>query len=86
MSLCNGEVGVAGSRVRFETYIDSDGEIWINGRIDRSTGVVDVNAQQRGEGSAGAALGAGHVQARRVASGPLAERRGGISVHDDPHL
>jgi hypothetical protein len=86
MSPCNGEVGVAGSRVRFETYIDSDGEIWINGRIDRSTGVVNINAQQRGEVSASAVSGARHVRACRVASGPLAGRRGGISMRDDPHL
>jgi hypothetical protein len=33
-------MNVAGSRVWFETNTDIYGEIWINGQIDRSTGVI----------------------------------------------
>src|SRR5262252_963124 len=33
-------IDLAGSRVWFETNIDNYGEIWINGQIDRSTGVI----------------------------------------------
>ena len=72
-------VEVAGSRVWFETNIDNYGEIWIDGQIDRSTGViVGINAQQRVEVSASAVPGAKHVVACLVANGPLAEPRGGI--------
>jgi hypothetical protein len=72
-------VEVAGSRVWFETNIDNYGEIWIDGQIDRSTGViVGINAQQRVEVSASAVPGAKHVMACLVANGPLAEPRGGI--------
>jgi hypothetical protein len=72
-------VEVAGSRVWFETNIDNYGEIWIDGQIDRSTGViVGINAQQRVEVSASAVPGAKHVIACLVANGPLAEPRGGI--------
>src|SRR5262245_51953278 len=35
-----GDAAVAGSRVWFETNIDNYGEIWVNGQIDRSTGVI----------------------------------------------
>jgi hypothetical protein len=52
-----GGVALAGSRVWFETNIDNYGEIWIDGKIDRSTGIiVGLNAQHRVEvsGSAGA--------------------------------
>ena len=72
-------VGVAGSRVWFETNIDNYGEIWINGQIDRSTGViVGLNAQHRVEVSNSAVPGARHVIACLVLNGPLAEPRGGI--------
>jgi hypothetical protein len=72
-------VGVAGSRVWFETNIDNYGEIWIDGQIDRNTGViVGINAQQRVEVSASAVPGARHVIACLVLNGPLAEPRGGI--------
>jgi hypothetical protein len=70
---------VAGTRVWFETNIDNYGEIWINGQIDRSTGViVGINAQHRVEVSASAVPGATYVIACLVANGPLAEPRGGI--------
>lgn len=74
-----GGVALAGSRVWFETNIDNYGEIWIDGKIDRSTGViVGINASQRVEVSASAVPGARHVIACLVANGPLAEPRGGI--------
>ena len=73
-----GGVAVAGSRVFFETNIDNYGEIWINGQIDRATGViVGINAQHRVELS-NPAPGAKYVIACLVANGPLAEPRGGI--------
>src|SRR5919198_3688892 len=72
-------VEVAGSRVWFETNIDNYGEIWIDGQIDRSTGViVGINAQHRVEVSTSTVPGAKHVVACLVANGPLAEPRGGI--------
>ena len=73
-----GGVALAGSRVWFETNIDNYGEIWINGQIDRATGViVGINAQHRVELS-NPAPGAKYVIACLVANGPLAEPRGGI--------
>ena len=72
-------VELAGSRVWFETNIDNYGEIWIDGQIERNTGViVGINAQQRIEVSASAAPGTKHVIACLVVNGPLAEPRGGI--------
>jgi hypothetical protein len=72
-------VDVAGSRVWFETNIDNYGEIWINGQIDRSTGViVGINASQRVEVSSSAVPGNKYVIAVLVLNGPLAEPRGGI--------
>jgi hypothetical protein len=70
---------VAGSRVWFETNTDNYGEIWINGQIDRSTGViVGINASQRVELSNSAVPGSTYVIACLVANGPLAEPRGGV--------
>ena len=55
------------------------GEIWINGQIDRSTGViVGINASQRVEVSNSAVPGSKYVIACLVLNGPLAEPRGGI--------
>ena len=72
-------LALAGSRVWFETNIDNYGEIWINGQIDRSTGViVGLNAQHRVEVSGSAVAGGRHVIACLVGNGPLAEPRGGI--------
>jgi hypothetical protein len=72
-------VALAGSRVWFETNIDNYGEMWIDGQIDRSTGViVGINAPQRIEVSNSAVPGAKHVIACLVVNGPLAEPRGGI--------
>jgi hypothetical protein len=70
---------VAGSRVWFETNIDNYGEIWVNGQIDRATGVIiGINASQRVEISPSAVPGSKHVIAVLVLNGPLAEPRGGI--------
>jgi hypothetical protein len=72
-------VSVAGSRVFFETNVDNYGEIWIDGEIDRSSGVITgINAQQRVEVSAKAEPGAKHLIACLVINGPLAEPRGGV--------
>jgi hypothetical protein len=74
-----GGVALAGSRVWFETNIDNYGEIWINGQIDRATGViVGINAQHRVEVSNSAVAGSKFVIACLVVNGPLAEPRGGI--------
>jgi hypothetical protein len=74
-----GGVALAGARLWFETNIDNYGEIWIDGQIDRATGViVGINAQQRVEVSGSAVPGARHVIACLLANGPLAEPRGGI--------
>ena len=72
-------VDIAGSRVLFETNFDNYGEIWVNGEIDRSTGVISgINCQQRVELSGGAETGAKYVIACLVLNGPLAQPRGGI--------
>jgi hypothetical protein len=72
-------VQVAGTRVWFETNIDNYGEVWVNGQIDRSTGViVGINASQRVEISPSAVPGSKFVIAVLVLNGPLAEPRGGI--------
>lgn len=74
-----GDAALAGSRVWFETNADNYGEVWVNGQIDRSTGViVGLNAQHRVEVSASAVAGGKHVIAVLVGNGPLAEPRGGI--------
>ncbi len=70
---------VAGYRVFFETNADNYAEIWVNGEIDRSTGViVGINAQQRVEVSNSATPGEKIVIACLVLNGPLAQPRGGI--------
>lgn len=72
-------VDLAGARVWFETNIDNYGEIWVNGQIDRATGViVGINASQRIELSSSAVPGTTYVIACLVINGPLAEPRGGI--------
>lgn len=72
-------VNVAGYRVWFETNFDNYGEIWVNGEIDRSTGVISgINSQQRVEISGSAQPGETYVIACLVLNGPLAQPRGGI--------
>jgi len=70
---------VTGYRVFFETNADNYAEIWINGEIDRSAGViVGINAQQRVEVTNSATPGEEIVIACLVLNGPLAQPRGGI--------
>ena len=70
---------VTGCRVFFETNVDNYGEIWVNGEIDRTTGViVGINAPQRVEVSSSATPGERIVIACLVLNGPLAQPRGGI--------
>jgi len=70
---------VAGTRVFFETNIDNYGEIWVDGKQDRVTGMIQGNnAQQRVEANPNAAPGTKHVIACLAANGPLAEPRGGV--------
>ena len=72
-------VGIGGFRVLFETNVDNYGEIWIDGEIDRASGViVGNNVQQRVTVSSSAQPGSKHVIACLAANGPLAEPRGGI--------
>jgi hypothetical protein len=74
-------VALAGYRVWFETNFDNYGEVWIDGKIDRSTGaIIGINAQYRVEVSPKASPGEKHVIACLVANGPLAEPRGGIYI------
>jgi hypothetical protein len=73
------DVAVADSRLFFETNVDNYGEVWIDGKIDRTAGVIaGINAQRRVEVSPKVVPGARHVIACLVANGPLAEPRGGI--------
>lgn len=72
-------VAVAGSRVLFETNIDDYGEVWIDGQIDRNTGVIGgINVPQRVEVSPSAVPGERHLIACLTVNGPLAEPRGGV--------
>jgi hypothetical protein len=72
-------VPLAGSRILFETNVDNYGEIWVDGKIDRASGVITgINAQQRVEVSPKAEPEAKHVIACLVINGPLAEPRGGV--------
>ena len=72
-------MSVEGSRLWFETNVDNYGEVWVDGQIDRGTGViVGINAPQRIELSPSAVPGTKYVIACLVGNGPLAEPRGGI--------
>jgi hypothetical protein len=72
-------VSLTDSRVYFETNFDNYGEVWIDGKIDRATGVIiGINAQYRIEVMNKAVPGSKHVIACLVVNGPLAEPRGGI--------
>ena len=51
-------IAIAGTRVFFETNIDNYGEIWVDGKQDRVTGMIQGNnAQQRVEASTSAVPG-----------------------------
>ena len=72
-------VALAGSRVLFETNIDDYGEVWIDGQIDRNTGVIGgINVPQRVEISSQAVPGERHVIACLTVNGPLGAPRGGV--------
>jgi hypothetical protein len=72
-------IAVTGSRVLFETNIDDYGEVWIDGQLDRNTGVIiGINVQQRIEVSASAVPGERHVIACLAVNGPLAAPAGGV--------
>ena len=72
-------VALTDSRVYFETNFDNYGEVWIDGKIDRASGVIiGINAQYRVEVTNKAAPESKHVIACLVVNGPLAEPRGGI--------
>ncbi len=74
-------IPVEGSRLWFETNVDNYGEVWVNGQIDRSTGVIaGINAPQRIEISPSAFPLTKYVIGCLVANGPLAEPRGGIFI------
>jgi hypothetical protein len=72
-------MAVSGSRVLFETNIDDYGEVWIDGQIDRNTGVITgINVPQRVEVSASAVPGERHVIACLAVNGPLGTPFGGV--------
>jgi hypothetical protein len=55
-------VDISGYRVFFETNFDNYGEIWVNGQIDRSAGIIaGINVQQRVEISNSAEPGSKYV-------------------------
>ncbi|MBM3941754.1 MAG: hypothetical protein FJ316_02300 [SAR202 cluster bacterium] len=74
----NGE-DVSGKRVWFETNVDNYGEVYIDGKIDRSIGVITGNnTPKRVLVEEKAAPGASHVIAVLVANGPLGDPVGTI--------
>ena len=74
-----GGVSTQGARVFFETNIDNYGEVWVDGEVNRSTGViVGLNASHRVEINENASPGDRHLIAVLVLNGPLGAPRGGI--------
>ena len=70
---------VAGNRVWFETNVDNYGEVYIDGKIDRNTGVVTGNnVGKRLMVEDAAVPGQKHVVAVLVANAPLGEPAGTI--------
>ena len=70
---------VAGMRVFFETNADNYGELWLDGQVDASAGVISGNnVTRRVEFMSDIAPGTSHTIAVLVANGPLAEPRGGV--------
>ena len=70
---------VAGKRVWFETNVDNYGEIYIDGEIDRVTGVITGNNTGKRALVANQAVpGTGHVIAVLVGNAPLGEPVGTI--------
>ena len=74
-------VDVAGRRVWFETNVDNYGEVYIDGQIDRVTGVVTGNnVGKRLMVEDAAVPGQKHVVAVLVANAPLGEPVGTIFI------
>ena len=72
---------VAGKRVWFETNVDNYGEIYVDGEIDRVTGVITGNNTGKRALVANQAVpGEGHVIAVLVANAPLGEPVGTIFI------
>ncbi len=70
---------VAGKRVWFETNVDNYGEIYIDGEIDRVTGVITGNnTGKRALVATQAVPGTAHVIAVLVGNAPLGEPVGTI--------
>jgi hypothetical protein len=74
-----GGTPVAGMQVIFETNIDDYGEVWVDGEIDYTTGVVaGYNKHQRVVLSQSAEPGRRYVIACLGANGPFGKPRGGV--------
>lgn len=72
-------VDLNGLRVFFETNADNYGEIWIDGQIDATAGVIiGNNVARRVELTNDVGPGTSHTIAVLVANGPLAEPRGSV--------
>lgn len=71
-------VALAGAQVFFETHVDNNGEIWVDGELPAGGLMAGHNAQQRVMISPSAVPGARHVIACLAANGPLAAPRGGV--------
>ncbi len=70
---------VAGNRVYFETNVDNYGEVYIDGKIDRTIGVVTGNnVNKRVQLEEPAVPGQKHLIAVLVANAPLGEPVGTI--------
>lgn len=72
---------VAGNRVFFETNVDNYGEVFIDGKIDRTIGAITGNnTQKRVPVIEPAVPGKEHIISLLVANGPLGEPVGAIFV------
>ena len=72
---------IGGSRVYFETCIDDYGEVWVDGKLDMTTGTVaGFNIPQRVLLSTDAQPGQKYVIACLAVNGPLAAPGGGIFI------
>ncbi len=70
---------ISGRRVWFETNVDNYGEIYVDGAIDRNTGVITGNnTPKRALVSDSASPGSEHVIAVLVGNAPLGEPVGTI--------
>ena len=70
---------VAGNRVYFECNVDNYGEVYVDGKIDRTIGAITGNnTQKRVEVAIPGVPGQEHLVAVMVANGPLGEPVGAI--------